>query len=215
MNLYYNFTLLAVPGEVIEARFYNTEMMKISEGFDKLPTVTSIIDGTLVYGKNKGSHRHNNTIALGSFVVGSYIQGELTATNMIIGNNSGVTFSLNGRGQRPVVFDVYGGAVAEDLRGTGIYTVVYDNNRFYCLEMSPRGFIAAQRYKDYVDTNAPLVAAKVYGGSVVGSVEFFPVGTQPSSQYPGTVWEQSSATVSSVTDGMVSSTDLVTWIRRA
>jgi hypothetical protein len=214
MNLYYNFTLNAVPGEVIESRFYNTEMTKISEGFDKLPTVTSIVDGTLVYGKNRGSHCHNNTVASGSFVVGSYIQGELTASNMIIGNNSGVTFSLNGRGNRPVVFEIFGGAVAEDLRGTGIYTVVYDNDRFYCLEMSPRGFISSQRHKYYVDTNAPIVAAQVFGGSVVGSVDFFPVGTQPTTQYPGTTWERSSATVSSVTDGMISSTDLVTWIRR-
>lgn len=213
MNQYFIFTLPGVPGALINAVIYNEEMQNITEGFDQLPSASRLMDGTLIYDKSDGSSSHTSVL-VDSSSPGTYVRGEQVAVQMNIGNNSNVTMSVNGRGQRPIIFDIFGGAVAEDLRDTGIYTVVFDNNRWYSLEMSPRGIIASQRFIPTAQAAIAEYLAKAYGGSAVNSIEFFPAGTLPTSQYPHTTWDQLPDTVASLTDGMISSTDLNAWIRR-
>lgn len=207
-NMYFNFTLPAVPGALIDAVIYNEEMVNISEAFDIIPPSTQLIDGTLIYSPCYGSG-NNKATELAFSPIGSYIFGEQVALRVNIPNNSLSTVSINHRGARPVWFDQVGGSVAGDMQRGGFYTLIFDGSRFSCLEMSRRGIVGAS-----MSANVAATAASIASGTIVGSIEFFAVGETPTDYYPLTTWDIMSESVDSLTDGVVSSTDLVAWIRR-
>lgn len=207
-NQYFNFTLPAVPGALIDAVIYNEEMVNISEAFDIIPPSTQLIDGTLIYSPCYGSGNSKATeLAFSPF--GQYLFGEQVALRVNIPNNSLSTLSINHRGAYPVWFDQVGGSVAQDMQRGGFYTMIFDGSRFACLEMSRRGIVGAEKF-----ANVAANAANVASGTVIGSIEFFGVGETPTDYYPLTTWDIMSESVDSLTDGVVSSTDLVAWIRR-
>lgn len=207
-NQYFNFTLPAVPGALIDAVIYNEEMVNISEAFDIIPPSTQLIDGTLIYSACYGSGNSKAT-ELAFSPVGPYIFGEQVALRVNIPNNSLSTLSINHRGAHPVWFDQVGGSVAGDMQHGGFYTLIFDGSRFACLEMSRRGIVGTEMFATVAAT-----AASVASGTVIGSIEFFGVGETPTDYYPLTTWDIMSESVDSLTDGVVSSTDLVAWIRR-
>lgn len=207
-NQYFNFTLPAVPGALIDAVIYNEEMVNISEAFDIIPPSTQLIDGTLIYSPCYGSGNSKAT-ELAFSPVGPYLFGEQVALRVNIPNNSLSTLSINHRGAYPVWFDQVGGSVAQDMQRGGFYTMIFDGSRFACLEMSRRGIVGAEMF-----ATVAAAAADVASGTVIGSIEFFGVGETPTDYYPLTTWDIMSESVDSLTDGVVSSTDLVAWIRR-
>lgn len=207
-NQYFNFMLPAVPGALIDAVIYNEEMVNISEAFDIIPPSTQLIDGTLIYSPCYGSGNSKAT-ELAFSPIGPYLFGEQVALRVNIPNNSLSTLSINHRGAYPVWFDQVGGSVAQDMQRGGFYTIIFDGSRFACLEMSRRGIVGAEKF-----ANMAANAANVASGTVVGSIEFFGVGETPTDYYPLTTWDIMSESVDSLTDGVVSSTDLVAWIRR-
>lgn len=207
-NQYFNFTLPAVPGALIDAVIYNEEMVNISEAFDIIPPSTQLIDGTLIYSPCYGSGNSKAT-ELAFSPVGPYLFGEQVALRVNIPNNSLSTLSINHRGAHPVWFDQVGGSVAQDMQRGGFYTMIFDGSRFACLEMSRRGIVGTEKF-----ANVAANAADVASGTVIGSIEFFGVGETPTDYYPLTTWDIMSESVDSLTDGVVSSTDLVAWIRR-
>lgn len=212
-NPYFNFTLPAVPGALIDAVIYNEEMTNISEAFDVIPPATQLVDSTLIYSDDSGSCV-NKHASLSYSPVGPYIFGEQVAFRINIPNNSLTNVNINYRGARPICFDQVGGAVAQDLQRGGFYTIVFDGSRFASLEMSRRGIVGAELYASVADAALSRVKNMVYGGSVIGSIEFFGNTETPTDYYPLTTWEAMSESVDSITDGVVSSTDLVAWIRR-
>lgn len=207
-NQYFNFTLPAVPGALIDAVIYNEEMVNISEAFNVIPPSTQLIDGTLIYSVCHGSGNSKAT-ELAFSPIGPYIFGEQVALRVNIPNNSLSTLSINHRGTHPVWFDQVGGSVAQDMQRGGFYTMIFDGSRFACLEMSRRGIVGAE-----MSATVAATAASVASGTVIGSIEFFGVGETPADYYPLTTWDIMSESVDSLTDGVVSSTDLVAWIRR-
>lgn len=207
-NQYFNFTLPAVPGASIDAVIYNEEMVNISEAFDIIQPSTQLIDGTLIYSPCYGSGNSKAT-ELAFSPIGPYLLGEQVALRVNIPNNSLSTLSINHRGARPVWFDQVGGSVAGDMQRGGFYTLIFDGSRFACLEMSRRGIVGAEMF-----ATVAADAANVASGTVIGSIEFFGVGETPSDYYPLTTWDIMTDSVDSLTDGVVSSTDLVAWIRR-
>lgn len=212
-NQYFNYTLPAVPGALIDAVIYNEEMVNISEAFDIIPPSTQLIDGTLIYSACYGSGNSKAT-ELAFSPVGPYLFGEQVALRVNIPNNSLSTLSINHRGAHPVWFDQVGGSVAGDMQRGGFYTLVFDGSRFACLEMSRRGIVGAEMFATVAAAAADRMKGMVYGGTVIGSIEFFGVGETPTDYYPLTTWDIMSESVDSLTDGVVSSTDLVAWIRR-
>lgn len=212
-NPYFNFTLPAVPGALIDAVIYNEEMTNISEAFDVIPPSTQLVDGTLIYSGDSGSCV-NKATSLAFSPVGPYIFGEQVALRVNIPNNSLTTVSINHRGERPIWFDQAGGAVAQDMQRGGFYTLVFDGSRFASLEMSRRGIVGSSMFAASAEAAFNRVKNMIYGGSVVGSIEFFGVGETPADYYPFTTWDIMTESVDSLTDGVVSSTDLVAWIRR-
>ena len=207
-NQYFNFTLPAVPGALIDAVIYNEEMVNISEAFDIIPPSTQLIDGTLIYSACYGSGS-NKATGLTFSPIGPYLFGEQVALRVNIPNNSLSTLSINHRGAHPIWFDQVGGSVAGDMQRGGFYTLIYDGSRFACLEMSRRGIVGAEMF-----ATVAAAAADVASGTVIGSIEFFGVGETPTDYYPLTTWDIMTESVDSLTDGVVSSTDLVAWIRR-
>lgn len=207
-NQYFNYTLPAVPGALIDAVIYNEEMVNISEAFDIIPPSTQLIDGTLIYSPCYGSGNSKAT-ELAFSPVGPYLFGEQVALRVNIPNNSLSTLSINHRGAYPVWFDQVGGSVAQDMQRGGFYTMIFDGSRFACLEMSRRGIVGTEKF-----ANMAANAANVASGTVIGSIEFFGVGETPTDYYPLTTWDIMTDSVDSLTDGVVSSTDLVAWIRR-
>lgn len=207
-NQYFNFTLPAVQGALIDAVIYNEEMVNISEAFDIIPPSTQLIDGTLIYSTCYGSGTDKAT-ELAFSPIGPYLLGEQVALRVNIPNNSLSTLSINHRGARPVWFDQVGGSVAGDMQRGGFYTLIFDGSRFACLEMSRRGIVGAEMF-----ATVAADAADIASGTVIGSIEFFSVGETPSDYYPLTTWDIMTDSVDSLTDGVVSSTDLVAWIRR-
>lgn len=207
-NMYFNFTLPAVPGALIDAVIYNEEMVNISEAFDIIPPSTQLIDGTLIYSPCYGSG-NSKAAELAFSPIGPYLFGEQVALRVNTPNNSLSTVSINHRGARPVWFDRVGGSVAGDMQRGGFYTLIFDGSRFSCLEMSRRGIVGAS-----LSATMAANAANVASGTVIGSIEFFGVGETPTDYYPLTTWDIMSESVDSLTDGVVSSTDLVAWIRR-
>nr|UVX62921.1 MAG: hypothetical protein [Bacteriophage sp.] len=214
MNQYFNFTLPAVPGAIIDSVIYNKEMVNISLAFDILPPTTQLINGTLIYGEDTGSALHHRVNLTYGQVAGPYVPGETVAMHVGVSNNTLSSLILNGRGSRIVKFDIFGGAVATDLRKNGIYTYVFDGVNFWCLEMSARGILATPLYNIRAKADRDTVVNAAYGGTVIGSIEFFPTGVNPVSQYPSTTWEAMPDNVATLTGNMLTSSGIVAWIRR-
>lgn len=207
-NSYFNFTLPAVPGALIDAIIYNEEMTNISEAFDGMPPSAQFADGTLIYSPDKGSCVHKSA-SLMFTPTGPYVFGEHVAVMVNVANPSLTTFGFNGRGNRPVSFDRVGGAVAQDMLNGGLYTLIFDGARFSCMQMSRRGIVRTEAFANVASHNASISS-----GTTIGSIEFFGVGDTPTDYYPFTTWDIMTESVDSLTDGVVSSTDLAAWIRR-
>ena len=207
-NSYFNFTLPAVPGALIDAIIYNEEMTNISEAFDGMPPAAQFADSTLIYSGDGGSCAHKSATLMFS-LTGPYVFGEQLAIMNNIPNNSLTTVGINNRGSRPVYFDRVGGPVAQDMLRGGLYTLIFDGSRFTCMQMSRRGIVRAAAF-----ANVAANTANISSGTTVGSIEFFGVGDTPTNYYPSTTWDIMPDSVDSLTDGVVSSTDLVAWIRR-
>lgn len=214
MNQYFNFSLPAVPGAVIDSVIYNREMVAISVAFDLLPPTTQLINGTLIYGEDIGSSVNKRVNLAYGQTTGPYITGETVAMHVNVSNNTLAKMVLNGRGSRLIKFDIFGGAVATDMRRNGIYTYVFDGVNFWCLEMSARGIVATPLYEARAKADRDTVVNGAYGGTVVGSIEFFPTGVNPVSQYPSTTWDAMPDNVATLTGNMLTSSGIVAWIRR-
>lgn len=208
-NPYFTFTLPAVPGALIDAIIYNEEMTNISEAFDGMPPAVQFIENTLSYSSDNGSCVNKSATLLFS-PTGDYIFGEQLALKVNIPNNSLTTVGINNRGNRPVYFDRAGGAVAQDMLREGIYSFVFDGSRFLCLQMSRRGIVGSETSAAKAST-----LEGVSSGTVIGSIEFFTPDDSPLNYYPSTAWDMLTDSVDSLTDGVISSTDLIAWIRRA
>lgn len=207
-NPYFTFTLPAVPGALIDAVIYNEEMTNISEAFDGMPPAAQFADSTFIYSDDGGSQAHKSA-TLRFTRTGSYVFGEKLAIMNNVPNNSLTTVGINNRGSRPVYFDRVGGPVAQDMLRGGLYTLIFDGSRFTCMQMSRRGIVRAATF-----ANVAANTANISSGTTVGSIEFFGVGDTPTNYYPLTTWDIMTDSVDSLTDGVVSSTDLVAWIRR-
>lgn len=207
-NTYFTFTLPAVPGALIDAVIYNEEMTNISEAFEGMPPAAQFADSTLVYSEDGGSQAHKSAM-LRFTLTGPYVFGEKLAIMNNVPNNSLTTVNINNRGSRPLHFDGVGGSASQDMLRGGFYTLIFDGSRFTCMQMSRRGIVRVAAF-----ATVAANTANVSSGTTVGSIEFFAVGEIPTNYYPSTTWDIMSDSVDSLTSGVVSSTDLVAWIRR-
>lgn len=217
MNQYYNFVEPQSPGEIVDSIKYNLEMELITNGFDLLPPAVLFNINALTYTESDGTDSHKTGLINFGFNGLTYAPGDIMAVNVNSINTSTTTIKINEREHRPVTFDVYGGAVGNDLKMGGIYTFVYDGSRHWCLEMSTRYLkLTAAFYIQVMDAfNTARLGYNQFSRQeyVTGSVELFQTGDDPNILLPGTVWQALADSVDIVTSGMVSSPDIIAWER--
>lgn len=213
MNMYYNFGDPAQPGVIVDAIPYNFEMNNITAAFDLLPPSVQLMTGTLTYSHDSGTSDHKVATSIYGSGAVAYQTGEQVQLKIDLGNTTICTLSINDRDARPIIFDVFGGSVGDDLKPGGIYSFVFDGSRMWCLELSTRylrmGLVSVNDALAYQmmadDYNAMCQTALSRAEYIPGSVEFF--DDDPNTIFPGTLWEK-------LTD-MIFFTDTPAWIRRS
>lgn len=140
-NPYYNFLDPATAGTIVDPFDYNREMEAITDAFSVVPPASQLASGTLNYSSDAGSG--NNHVASLDAFDDTYQMGSNVAIRIASNSTGPSTLDVNNIGVKDVTLPVFGDVTNGDLFANGIYTFVYNGDKFQCLEMGQRYYTVA------------------------------------------------------------------------
>ena len=156
-NQYYNFIDPAEAGTIVDPFDYNREMEKITEAFSVVPPASQLTSGTLNYSTDTGTG--NDHVATLDDFDPDYVTGSNVALKINDAPTGPSTLSVNGLAAKDVVLSVFGAVTAGDLFAEGVYTFVFNGERFQILEMGARYYTTAFEQLSIAQAKAALAAA--------------------------------------------------------
>ena len=156
-NQYYNFINPAEAGTIVDPFDYNREMEKITEAFSVVPPASQLTSGTLNYSTDTGTG-NNHVATLDDFDT-NYVAGSNVALRINDASTGPSTLSVNGLAAKDVTLSVFGAVAAGDLFAEGVYTFVFNGERFQILEMGARYYTTAFEQLSIAQAKAALAAA--------------------------------------------------------
>ncbi|QBQ76632.1 hypothetical protein PTXU04_00018 [Escherichia phage PTXU04] len=156
-NQYYNFINPAEAGTIVDPFDYNREMEKITEAFSVVPPASQLTSGTLNYSTDTGTG--NDHIATLDDFDTDYVAGSNVALRINDASTGPSTLSVNGLAAKDVTLSVFGAVAAGDLFAEGVYTFVFNGERFQILEMGARYYTTAFEQLSIAQAKAALAAA--------------------------------------------------------
>ena len=156
-NQYYNFINPAEAGTIVDPFDYNREMEKITEAFSVVPPASQLTSGTLNYSTDTGTG-NNHVATLDDFDT-NYVAGSNVALRINDASTGPSTLSVNELAAKDVTLSVFGAVAAGDLFAEGVYTFVFDGERFQILEMGARYYTTAFEQLSIAQAKAALAAA--------------------------------------------------------